>query len=110
MRDVQNLENKNQRTHLIKYPGELQEGDVIIHNNNKYHVNKYIQGNGMAHDLWGEYGILHVQEIRKPVWFDFWRNIAQTGEETIGAKKEQIQTYEKYPFIVELSPIKEKQS
>jgi hypothetical protein len=91
------MDVQNSRTHLIKYPGELQEGDVIIHNNKKYRVSQYLQGRGMAHDLWGEYGILHVQEIRKPAWFDFWRNIAK-----VGAKKEQIKTYEKYPFIVEL--------
>lgn len=101
----------NQRTHLVKYPGELQEGDVIIHNNKKYRVIQYFQGCGMGHFLFGEYGTLHVQEIDKPVWYDLWRNIARTGqEEVVRNKKEKINTYEKYPFVVELPPIKEKQS
>jgi hypothetical protein len=83
----------------VKFAPELAQNDIIIHNHKKYLVEKYGQCGGMGCE-WGEYGILRVREVRRPVWIDSWRNLAKVGDEVANKKVEEIQTYQNYPFIV----------
>lgn len=81
---------------LIKFPGELKTGDIIVIDNDRYIFEKYIQGNCIGSFIWGASGRLDCY----PFSTHNLENLQKSGGWPLNKTGKNFMTYENYPFVV----------
>lgn len=81
----------------IKFPGQLETGDIVVVDKDRYIVDKYIQGNCMGSFIWGAAGRLDCYPFSTYNLEELERTGGYPAKNKCG---KYFMTYEKYPFVV----------